>query len=291
MDDFYVYLPANVGSTYFENTSSNYKTKLAKFINLKGTYEVGLAEISYTFSFYNIFEDELFNIVFMNENSEIEKIQFKLNKGFYQIDSLIKSINNVIILEGENITLPKLELMTYKFTQKIKIINGQHKKGLIFLEMSENLCKILGINKKQYDDITQSILLPYILEMSYKTGIEGISKSDFTPVLGVFKDQIEYEGDDSFDIACGFRTIFVYCDIIKQNYVGDTLTQLLKFVQVPNNIDYGQQVHIIYDNIQYFPLIVNEFESIEIDIKDDSGMNIPFHYAKNLCVLHFRKNQ
>ena len=105
----------------------------------------------------------------------------------------------------------------------------------------------------------------------------------------IFGFLLRSKDNNDFDISGGFHTIFVYCDIIKTNLVGDSQTQLLRFVEIPNNIFYGDQVHLIFDEIQYFPLVTNEFESIEIDIKDDSGGNIPFNYAKNIVVLHFRK--
>ncbi len=55
---FYVTLPCNASSSvYPENRISSYTTRLAKAINLKGQWEVGLAEIEYPRSWYN-FNDE-----------------------------------------------------------------------------------------------------------------------------------------------------------------------------------------------------------------------------------------
>ncbi len=56
MDDrcFYVTLPCNASlSVYPENRISSYTTRLAKTINLKGEWQVGLAEIEYPRSWYS----------------------------------------------------------------------------------------------------------------------------------------------------------------------------------------------------------------------------------------------
>ena len=63
----------------------------------------------------------------------------------------------------------------------------------------------------------------------------------------------------------------------------------MKVVEVPNNVDFGQQVVINYPNIQYVPILTNEFDHIEIDIRDDAGHNIPFEFGRSIVVLHFRK--
>ena len=110
MDDFYVYLPSNVKSIFFENTSANFKTKLSQILHLKNEYEVGLAEITYTFAILNVFDDEIINIVYLNNAGEIDKTSVTLKKGFYTIEDLIKSINNIIQLNISYITLPKFEL-------------------------------------------------------------------------------------------------------------------------------------------------------------------------------------
>lgn len=54
--EFYITLPSNVSSTeYFpENTVVNYYTKLAQRVVLDGSWEVGLSEVSFTNSWYNI---------------------------------------------------------------------------------------------------------------------------------------------------------------------------------------------------------------------------------------------
>lgn len=289
MDEFYVYLPSNVKSIFFENTSANFKTKLAQYCFLKEEYEVGLAEISYTYSLFNIFQDEKVKLVYLNENISIEKKEFILKKGFYTINDLCNSIDAISVFDEDYDSLPKIDFIEEKFNQKVKIIYGHHSMGSIFLEISENLANILGFDKKNLDDQTERTLLSYIVEQNFRKRFENTPIGQYIPIFKGIQDPIEYKAETTYDISCGFHTIFVYCDIIKANLVGDSQTQLLRYIEIPNDVQYGQQVHLIYENIQYFPLVTNEFESIEIDIKDDTGQLIPFTYAKNVLVLHFRK--
>ena len=282
MDDFYVYLPSNVNSINFENTSANFKTKLAKYCSLSGLYEVGLAEISYTYSFLNILEDEIIDVRYLLSDYMETWKSVKLKKGFYTIEELIASLNNIFQINHSYISLPKFELYNERNVQKIKLIFGETEFAPIFLRISYDLERILGISRHDLNELASHIFNMIYFDYEYT----GISKklNEYN-----FEIPLEMKAQKVFDISRGFHSIFVYCDIIKTNLVGDSQTQLLRFVEIPSRISYGDQIHLIFDNIQYLPLVTNEFESIEIDIKDDTGKAIPFNFAKNVIVLHFRK--
>ena len=92
-----------------------------------------------------------------------------------------------------------------------------------------------------------------------------------------------------FELVGGYHSLFVYCDIVRPSFVGDSYTQLLRIVEIPPKTSYGDQIVITYPNIQYIPVMNREFETIEIDIKDDTGLQIPFEFGRSIVVLHFRK--
>ena len=85
--------------------------------------------------------------------------------------------------------------------------------------------------------------------------------------------------------------MYLYCDIIKPVLVGNTEAQLLRRVEIPNNLTIGGQVVIKYQNPYYVPLVRSEFDRIEIDIKDDTGRSIDFPFGSTCVTLHFRKKQ
>ncbi len=79
-NSFYITLPSNVKSEFFENTVANFKTKLAKRIELEGEWEVGLAAISYTYSWYNLSKNGLVDLHYFD--TEPRKIARDENKGY-----------------------------------------------------------------------------------------------------------------------------------------------------------------------------------------------------------------
>ena len=57
--EFYVTLPSNSSVQYFpDNKKSNFVTKLSRTLQLDGEWEVGLAEIDYPYTWYNIHEEK-----------------------------------------------------------------------------------------------------------------------------------------------------------------------------------------------------------------------------------------
>ncbi len=60
-------------------------------------------------------------------------------------------------------------------------------------------------------------------------------------------------------------------------------------VEVPRKTKFGEQCVIKYENPQYRPVLENEFEFIEMSIKDDTGELIPFEFGRAIVTLHFEK--
>jgi len=58
-EGFYVTLPCNASmNIYPDNKISNYRTRLARSINLKGLWEVALVEFEYPLTWYTFNEDD-----------------------------------------------------------------------------------------------------------------------------------------------------------------------------------------------------------------------------------------
>ena len=77
--EFYVILPSNSSMQYFpDNKTSNFVTKLSKTVQLDGECEVGLAEIDYPHTWYNISEGKIL-WKFMFQMSFFKKSFFNLD--------------------------------------------------------------------------------------------------------------------------------------------------------------------------------------------------------------------
>ena len=72
------------------------------------------------------------------------------------------------------------------------------------------------------------------------------------------------------DLEYGFHDLFVYCDLIQSKYVGDALVPLLRIVPVEGEV--GQRVSKSFLRPQYVPVSRKQFETIEVNIKRDSGI-------------------
>ena len=122
-----------------------------------------------------------------------------------------------------------------------------------------------------------------------------------------FKDEIQFEfGIDYAFIQGGendetiiapipipekldtFKALYVYSDIGAYQYVGDTYVPLLRVIGVDTNKQYGEYVERIYTQPHYVPVVKKNFDTIEIDIKSDTGEEIQFGIGKIVLKLHFR---
>ena len=87
----------------------------------------------------------------------------------------------------------------------------------------------------------------------------------------------------------GFHDLYVYCDIIQPQYVGDALVPLLRIVPVEGKD--GERISKSFIRPQYVPVSRKQFESIEVNIKRDTGETVPFEFGRVLLTLHFRQSR
>ena len=72
-----------------------------------------------------------------------------------------------------------------------------------------------------------------------------------------------------------------YCDIVQPQYVGDALVRLLRIVPVEGlQGEDGQRVSKSFLRPQYIHVSRKQFESIEVNIKRDTGDSVPFEFER-----------
>ena len=94
-------------------------------------------------------------------------------------------------------------------------------------------------------------------------------------------------GTSTTDIQAGIHGLYVYCDALENVPVGDTMAPLLRIVDATGGN--GENVHRIFNPARYVPVSKHRFDSIEIDIKTDTGEAVPFESGRLSTTLHFRK--
>ena len=100
-------------------------------------------------------------------------------------------------------------------------------------------------------------------------------------------ESIKYHGADLFNLDETIHTLYVYCDIIENMPVGIDEAPLLRIVGV--DAKQGEIVRKTYDNPMYIPVRIKKFDTVEINIKSNTGEPVPFQYSKSEVILHFRK--
>ena len=84
----------------------------------------------------------------------------------------------------------------------------------------------------------------------------------------------------------GFSSLYVYCDAAESIPVGDIKAPLLRMVVADEN--FGDMIHKLYTTPQYVPVSKNKFNTLKIDIRNDTGRPVPFEFGKVVATLHFR---
>lgn len=226
---------------YFpHNKVSRFITQLPSSINLKGEWEVGLSEIIYPHSWYNI---NTVNNGFSYDNGDGKIQKKRIDVGCYEVMyDLISAIQ---------LSLPKNpSKFTFSYNKTTKRVKIDVVKGAtLYLE---NLGPMLGFKPNSV--------------------IRGSVKSEFQA-----------------DIQSNFPFFYVYNDLISPQIVGDVYAPLLRIVRVTGQD--GEVVSQHYDRPQYLPVIRQSVQTIEVELRLNSGDLVPFESGRVITVLHFRMKQ
>jgi hypothetical protein len=99
----------------------------------------------------------------------------------------------------------------------------------------------------------------------------------------------EYVSDWVADVKKGLNSLYVYCPLVKPRKVGDAQVTLLRIVPVEGRD--GEMITRVFDPIQYCPLIQRRFQTVEIDIRDETGSIVPFERVRVVVTFHCRKRK
>ena len=104
-------------------------------------------------------------------------------------------------------------------------------------------------------------------------------------------------GEFPFDITCGSQLIFVYIDIIEHQNVGDVRAPVIKIIESERRLRNGSINtvtlihHKSYKNFDYKPLLSNNIQNIQVELRNETGKLIPFTGTGKVIVsLKFQKN-
>lgn len=253
---FHLTLPSNSSMDYFpDNTLTHFVTHLPHELDLEGEWEVGISEIQYPHTWYNVMTEEVsVSIHYPDKNKkkgpdidkELKTAVFTAPEGYYS--STKKLIG----------WLEKMKTKSNKDFYSINVSDIHHKSWI-------------NVNKGCHVVLSKALM--DILGFRHK----------FMFSAGAWKS------DRPTDITRGFNAMYVYCPLVESRIVGDVHAPLLRIIPVT-----GKDTHNVtkeFEPIQYVPLVQRKFQTIEIDIRDDTGKPVPFNRGRVVVTLHCRKRE
>ena len=276
MENFYLTLPSNTRD-FDSNTTAEFRVRLPNPLELDGDWEVGLVEIQYPFSWNNL-------------------------KGGHSIDT---QDNWILVTFTEKFPVFKNGMIAVKIPPGYY---GNIESMINAIEKALAAWTIPGDKSTENPSIRSEISLTKLVQLSYDTTYQKTKlKLDTTAIKGVvLGSTLQYmlgfggEWSHSFnkslvystyppDLTAGFNTLFVYCNIIQPQIVGNTLAPLLRTVPISGS--FGSSVSSVFLSPHYIPLRNKSFETVEISIKDDQNHPIEFNFGKVILKLHFKKKE
>jgi hypothetical protein len=283
-NSFYIQLASNVRHKDLNqsNRVAKFKTILAEKLTLTDDWEVGLAEVSFTYSWYNIYENHSIGVI--DSSSRIQLGTDPIFKGYFNsVEELVKEINNKLenSFYGQYHSLPQLSYNKYlnRVVIKTGITQEGPKKRRLFPICDESLQVLLGIREITNFPLANNLETPE-MPTCFANRYVGQVKIE-PPNIITCKYPVLLNSE--------FTSVYVYTNIIEPVLIGDTFAKLLRQCEIPNHSEFGDQCVVKYDNLYYFSLCAQEFESIEIELRLDTGDLVPFDFGRSAITLHFRK--
>lgn len=76
---------------------------------------------------------------------------------------------------------------------------------------------------------------------------------------------------------------------MEPHIVGDALVPLLRILPIRGKN--GDLITRTYENIIYYPVQQKRFDTVELDIRDDTGRSVSFERGKVVATVHFRRRR
>jgi hypothetical protein len=286
--------------TYPSNKITEFATLIPNRIELDGEWEVAMTQFSYPVSYYNIEKNTWFKMSVYslrpsdNIPIDVGEPGMYLHEGHYEsAKELFEEIRHVWNsywirvrrdLADRRITVKPRE-------EKTKVPAGTdltHEEQASKEREDEQLAPTIDAMslKIDFNERTHKIIFKLNKKAHHLTFSHNLAE-----ILAIPRKRLEadllYISETEIDVNRGSHTFFVYCDVVQDSVVGDVKAPLLRSVIARGR--YGENVHEVFSKPMYLPLRTNQFDTIRISIKDESGRPIKFNYGNSCVTLHFRR--
>lgn len=260
-DHFYMTLPSNSSMEYFpDNKITRFKTQLPKRISLQGDWEVGLVEIHFPCTFQTLTDDDF-------------SLRCEYDDSFKSVYSVPPRSSDPETPLWKSFSFPGGVYYTIESLVQVMMDNPELREVASITVQDSNIDSLVTFTLK---DGVRKVILSETLRALFNFSSATIKR--------------ETEIAKQSNILASYpEQMFVYCDIIDPQHVGDTVAPLLRIVNLDIAANVFKQVVTIFTHPHYVPLLKRDFQQLEIDLRDDLGQHLPFVRGQLNVKLHFRK--
>jgi hypothetical protein len=307
MESFYITLPCK----FNKEALAWYNTDLSQSLNLSGSWDVGVSEVSFTKSWYNIESSGRVELLYFDPTATygIQKSSIEnslVPKNIYTKESLIDTINEAIKLhfnenflnKNKDILIESMPSINFnKKTNTFALCKGKtkfHSHGYIYLLPPSNVCELIGFDYQEILVDVQELFEKYLKFFNDNKNANGKLPAG----MELPNDNINIVPRYPYNID-PIKNLYIMTDMCADRIFGSTRRNIIRIVEVPYDAKYGDQITISYDNPQYVPVRKTNFRSIYIKFRKEISFNKNLensgeHYIKFnggfACVtLHFKK--
>ena len=261
---YYVVLPSNASNNLYPNCANNYRVQLARPLQLDGKWEVALTQFTYPHNWYNIRNHTTATFFILrkdesstqDDNSNVQEIEEFDGKVITYLPTFKKK------WEGKRFTVLKVFLSASYFPSPKAL-------GRYIANRFNKAAKVAG--KVAKDNVLQTTRLLYEFDSVTsqtrftisKGGAFYFNNNEIHPSLGLVAPLEVYSVPIQISPAetpfgakplLVYQTpaLYVYCDAIEHQIVGDSLVPFLRLVSCIG--DHGQIVEREFEKAYYLPV-------------------------------------
>jgi hypothetical protein len=187
-DHFYLTLPSNADGRYV--------TKLPERIHLDGNYEVGLSELVYSHTWYNVGNRDGKYGIGAFDIAANRLFKARIKSGYYKsADEFAYSLTHQATRTFADVPDVSAKFTFVKRTNRIRMQIRNSNEHVVV--SSWELMEFLGFHEKL-----------------------------------ITAKEADRVGSKAFDVQCGLNLAYVYCDVASHSIVGDTKSPLLRVCDV-----------------------------------------------------------
>ena len=272
-DHFYVTLPSNSSTAvYGRQPSHNYKTKLARPIRLDpAQWEVGLAELSYPKSVIHLKTDSVIDVYLPDRDSG--PVSATVLQGNYEDPEELVSLVAQAVRAA--VGHERSHWIGFDYLDDKRCFVRLHTGCAMLLQPA--LARMLGWDTDHVLHLSNYQGRPSPVPAPSLRGYLNLDAQAHFSEMAVYASR-------------ELHSLYVYCDIVSYQAVGDSLAPLLRSVTVSGGRG-DEVISHIFNKIHYLPLERSLYETIEIHIADDTGSDVAFMHGHVIVKLHFRRRR